>query len=103
MSGPNQKTHDKNLRSVFERLIERKLARAQKIDTIKNTTSPQNVSEVKSFVSMARYVSRFTPGYENITVPLRSLTKQKTTWKWGNEEHTAFKELKDALIGEQVM
>ena len=128
--GQNQETHDKNLRSVFERLKDNNVRLnkekcvfsqpeimfyghifsangirpdPKKVDTIKNATPPQNVSEVKSFLGMTQYVSRFIPGYANITAPLRSLTKQSTTWKWGNEESTAFNQLKDALTGEQVM
>jgi hypothetical protein len=52
---------------------------------------------------MAQYVSRFIPDYATITTPLRLLTRQDTPWKWEQEEQRALNELKEALVGDQVM
>ena len=47
-----------------------------KIKTIVNTTPPENVSEVRSFLGMTQYVSRFISDYATMTEPLRKLTRQ---------------------------
>ena len=46
----------------------------EKIEAITNMSAPENVSEVKSLLGMARYISRNTPEYATITVPLRALS-----------------------------
>ena len=39
----------------------------KKVDTIKNTATPTNVSEVRSFLAMTNYVRIFILGYSTIT------------------------------------
>ena len=52
---------------------------------------------------MTQYVSRFIPNYATITAPLRLLMRQDTPWKWEQEEQRALTELKEVLVGDQVM
>ena len=52
---------------------------------------------------MTQYVARFIPNYATITAPLRLLTRQGTPRKWEQEEQRALNELKEALVGDQVM
>ena len=58
---------------------------------------------MKSLLGMTQYVARFIPNYATITAPLRLLTRQDTPWKWEQEELRALNELKEALVGDQVM
>ena len=64
---------------------------------------PENVSEVKSLLGMAQYVSRYIPEYATITAPLRALTKKETPWQWSDEQQHAFDKLKDSLTKSHVM
>ena len=50
----------------------------EKIEAITNMSVAENVSEVKSLLGMAQYVSRYIPEYATITAPLRALTKKNT-------------------------
>ena len=43
------------------------------------------------------------PNYATITTPLHLLMQQDTPWKWEQEEQRALSELKEALVGDQVM
>ena len=52
---------------------------------------------------MTQYVSRFIPNYTTITAPLRLPMRQDMPWKWEQEQQKALEELKDALVGDQVM
>ena len=63
----------------------------------------QNASDIKSLLGMTQYVSRFISKYATITAPLRFLTRQDTSWKWGQEEQKAVEELKEALVGDEVI
>ena len=73
-----------------------------KIKTIVNTT-PENVSEVRSFLGMTQYVSRFIPDYATMTEPLRKLTRQDNVWKWSQTDQQAFDNLKQSLTQTPVM
>ena len=126
----SQDEHDKNLRGVLQRLQENNLRLnkekcqfsqteirfyghifgsggvrpdPRKVEAIHKASPPQNPSEVKSLLGMTQYVARFIPNYATITAPLRLLTRQDTPWKWEQEEQRALNELKEALVGDQVM
>ena len=60
-------------------------------------TEPKNMSEVRSFLGMARYSLRFIPDFATVTKPLRVLNKKETEWVWGKVQMSAFQEVKDRL------
>ena len=66
-------------------------------------SEPENVSEVKSLLRMAQYVSRYISEYATITAPLRALTKTETPWQWSGKQQQAFDKLKDSLTKSHVM
>ena len=72
-----------------------------KIKALRDATQPQNKSEVRSFLGMAQYSSRFIPDFATITEPLRKLTKIDEEWHWDDTEETAFQNIKKSLC-EQV-
>ena len=49
-------------------------------------SKPEGVSEVKSLLGLAQYVSRYIPDYATITAPLRLLTKKDMAWQWAEEQ-----------------
>ena len=58
---------------------------------------PQNVSELRSLLGMAQYVSRFVPNFSDIVAPLRRLTHKDVKWRWNKTENDSFKRLKTML------
>ena len=58
----------------------------RKVEAIRNASSPQNASDIKSLLHMTQYVSRFIPNYATITAPLRLFTRQDMPWKWEQEQ-----------------
>ena len=107
--GKDQQDHDKNLQAVFERLKQKNLtlnkskclfsqkevkffgyifsengisADPEMVESIKNAKKPTTPSEVKSFLGMTEFVSRFIPQYSTLTEPLRKLTRENETWVW---------------------
>ena len=75
----------------------------EKIKSIVDTDPPKNVAEVRSFLGMTQYVSRFIPQYATLTEPLRRLTKQDVPWKWSEVEQQGFTKPKEALTGTKIM
>ena len=52
----------------------------KKVQALHDMPKPQNAAEVRSFLGMVQYSSRLIYNYATITEPLRSLTKQSTSW-----------------------
>lgn len=75
----------------------------EKVKAIVDMEAPKNVNEVRSFLGMTQYVSRFIHGYSGLTEPLRKLTKSDVPWQWTKHEQQAFENLKHALTGCRVM
>ena len=73
------------------------------VKSIKNVKTTTTSSEVKSFLGMTGYVSRFIPQYATIREPLRRLTRQNEIWIWADEQENAFQTLKDKLTSGTIM
>ena len=124
--GKTQAEHDAALQSVFKRFSEinltlnkrkcefnksslkffwicflkpRNLAR----QAIKGATLPTTASEVRSFLGMATYCSKFIPNFSDVSQPLRDLTKKDTAFQWSEKHNQAFNQIKNLLTSSTVM
>ena len=80
------------------RLTENGVApQASKIEAIKNTPSPTSQAEVRSFLGMASYCSRFIPNFSTVCEPLRNLTKKHTKWSWSEQHEKAFRQIQTQM------
>ena len=122
--GETKEDHDQNLKKVLQRLEEKGVTLNEskcefskseisffgcvfsaagmkpdpkKIEAIRRTKAPTNVAEVKSFLGMTNYMSRFIPNYSTIAEPLCTLTKNCVKWNWTRKEQSAFDNLKSKL------
>ena len=74
-----------------------------RITDLQNAQIPKNVHEIRSFLGMANYSSRYIPDYATITEPLRALTKKNAHFVWNKAQQEAFSKLKEALTSAPVM
>ena len=122
--GKDQREHDEALEGVLQALVNRNLTLnkgkcefnkpsiefygfvfgkdgispdVKKVEAVKKMETPKTAKEVRSFLGLTNYVSRFIPQYANITKPLRDLTKKDTPWMWKEEQQEAFEKLKELL------
>ena len=56
-----------------------------------------NFAELKRFLGLLSFSSRFLSTIATTVEPLRKLRRQGTKWNWGKEESRAFEVLKDQL------
>ncbi|XP_055604370.1 uncharacterized protein K02A2.6-like [Uranotaenia lowii] len=70
----------------------------QKVKTILQFRSPNTKEELRSFLGLVTYVSRFIPNLATENHLLRGLIKSNTPFKWTNEHQSSFDRIKQ-LIG----
>ncbi|GJY50593.1 putative reverse transcriptase domain-containing protein [Tanacetum coccineum] len=76
---------------------------SSKIEAVKNRKSPRTLSEVRSFLGLAGYYSRFIENFSKIAKPLTILTQKHKDYIWGKEQERAFQTLKDKLCNAPVL
>ena len=74
-----------------------------KIEAVVNWKPPKNVSEVRSFLGLARYYRKFVEGFSKIAAPLTKLTRKYIKYDWVDACQQSFEELKSILTSAPVL
>ena len=74
-----------------------------KVKAISEAPAPTNVNELRSFLGMVQYYSRFLPNLATELSPLHHLLKDRTPWMWTSECQEAFMNVKDLLSSARVL
>ena len=69
----------------------------EKVKAVLKAREPATVSEVRSFLRLVNFCSRFIPDLATTAEPLRQLTRKDVAFSWGNDQKTAFKHVKEKL------
>ena len=75
----------------------------EKIAAVVNAQNPKNASEVRSFVQLVQYSSKFIPNFFHSAEPLWKLLRKDQAFIWGVEQQKAFKELKSLMTSAQTL
>ncbi|KAG1937121.1 hypothetical protein F2P79_018352 [Pimephales promelas] len=75
----------------------------QKIQKVAGWPTPQNVAEVRQFVSLASYYRRFVKDFASVAKPLHELTKKYARFNWTDKCQEAFEQLKSRLTSAPVL
>ena len=75
----------------------------KKIEAVRDWHPPRTVKQVRSFLGMATYYSRFIKNYAEISRPLQNLNKKNTKFKWTEEEQRAFETIKQRLMSAPIL
>ncbi|XP_039969746.1 uncharacterized protein LOC120781576 [Bactrocera tryoni] len=67
------------------------------------TLNPTNVTEVRKFLGLSGYFRKFVAGYSIVSEPLRKLLRNDTAFAWGQQQESAFNELKTVLSSKPTM
>ena len=122
--GPTIEVHDQRLIKVLERLQEKGLTLNQekcefrlskvvfmghllsergigpteeKVKAVVNAREPKTATEVRSFLGLVNFCSRYMSDLATAAEPLRKLTRVSTPFVWGEEQKRSFKELKNKM------
>ena len=74
-----------------------------KVKAIVDAREPQSAPEVRSFLGLANYNARFIPDFATVAEPLRRLTKKGVRFEFGEEQKSAFNELKRRLSSAETL
>ena len=61
------------------------------------------MDEVRSFLGMTNFTSRFIPNYSTVSGPLRELTCKGSSFRWGPSQQHAFDQLKKCLMKHPIL
>ena len=122
--GPNKDTHNKRLHQTIEHLQECVLTlnsekclfntdrlvfmgmlllekgigpTADRVKAVLEAEEPKSAWDVRSFLGLANYISRFIPHFATLSEPLRRLTRKETPFEFGPEQKTSFEFLNQKM------
>ncbi|KAJ8018643.1 hypothetical protein HOLleu_43268 [Holothuria leucospilota] len=75
----------------------------EKVEAIRDARQPTTASEIRSFLGLVQFCSRFIPDLATKSEPLRRLTKKGEDFNWGVEQEQSFQSLKDALMNADTL
>ncbi|CAG4966949.1 unnamed protein product [Colias eurytheme] len=74
-----------------------------KTGAVSKFPTPLNQHDVRRFLGLASFFRRFVKDFALIVKPLTGLLKKNAPWKWGEEEATAFTEIKKRLTSRPIL
>lgn len=75
----------------------------EKIAAIRDARPPKDASEVRSFMGIVQYSSKFMPDVASVAKPIQELTRKGVVFHWGNEQQAAFEELKRLITQAETL
>ena len=76
---------------------------AEKVEALWEAPIPRNVTELRSYLGLVSYYSRFLPNLSAKLAPLYLLLKQDRPWKWSGAQDTAFIKSKELLTSSRLL
>lgn len=74
-----------------------------KVQAILEMPKPECVEDVRRFLGMVTYYSRFIPNSATITTPLRHLLRKNAVFKWSSKCNKSFETLKAEIASDRVL
>ena len=74
-----------------------------KIQEVQGWATPADRKQLESFLGLANYYREYVKGFAEVAAPLHALKGGKQPFSWGEEEQTAFEELKKRLTEAPVL
>ena len=130
ITGQTPQQHDERLRTVLDRLkkanvtinISKSVFRKTEIDfcghrlsargvsptaatvqAVTDAPQPANVKELRSFLGLTGWCSRFIPAYANIVRPMAEMLRKEVPFDWTEEVESSFQKIKDRVSSSPVL
>ena len=76
---------------------------SEKVKAIQKAPAPSNVSELKAYLGLLTYYSKFLPSMATVLAPLYNLLRKDTKWRWSEAETKAFLASKKLLTSSDLL
>ena len=73
------------------------------VQAIQEAPTPTNVQELKAYLGLLTYYSKFLPNMATVLSPLYHLLQKDTKWQWTANERKAFLASKDLLTSSSLL
>lgn len=74
-----------------------------KITAVIDLPKPKSVDDVRRFIGIVTYYSRFIPNSSTITAPLRNHIKKNSKFNWNVKCETVFRNIKKEIASDRVL
>ena len=74
-----------------------------KVAAIVQVLEPENKQQLRSFLGLLNYYSKFIPNLATILHPLNQLLRKDVHWEWTQECANAFQQAKGSLVSSKVL
>ena len=74
-----------------------------KVEAIQQAPTPHNSTELRAYLGLLNYYSKFMPNLSIELAPLYKLLQKTTAWQWGTNEDKAFNKSKQLLLSSQLL
>ena len=75
----------------------------EKVRAIEEAPAPRSVKELRSYLGLITYYSKFLPNMSTILAPVYHLLKKDVKWTWKKKEEEAFKTSKKLLASSDLL
>ena len=76
---------------------------AEKVRAIAGAPTPNNVTQLKSFLGLLSYYSKFLPNMATHLAPLYALLRKESKWSWGPSQEEVFRKAKEILTSSRLL
>ena len=75
----------------------------EKVQAIDQLPPPSNLKELRQFIGMVNYLSRFLPNLSTVLKPMTDLLKKDMSWIWNNSQQRSFEKVKELITSTLVL
>ena len=75
----------------------------EKVKAIQDAPTPKNTAELKSYLGLLTYYSKFLPNLSTHLAPLYQLLRRTTKWRWSTAQERAFQKSKELLLSSRLL
>lgn len=75
----------------------------EKVQAIRKAPAPTSVTELKSYIGLLSYYSKFLPNMATVLGPLYQLLRKGVDWRWRGKEEKAFEASKELILSTNLL
>ena len=75
----------------------------EKVRAIRDAPAPTNIHQLKSFLGLINFYTKFLPNLSTVLAPLYVLLQKNHRWTWGPSQQRAFQHAKDRLLSSSLL